>query len=217
MSRGLSIVRVRRCGFVASVLLAATLAGCGSADVSGAAGDNVPTPTPAALDLGYASFTFRMDVGDGEIVRGSGSFRNAPSPITSVTLDESRTADGKTEPSISMVQAGKVTYIQSEEWVEDAPPLAGKWFSVTDETAGLDLAFLQFLGSYEGMADPYQQLHLLQSGTIEVVGPETVDGIATVHKRSTATLNEVWAHPRVATRFAVGCRTRASPPRTSQP
>ena len=79
--------------------------------------------------------------------------------------------------------------------------LTGKWFNVTARTSGLDLAFLRGIGAHGGMADPYQQLQLLETGTVETIGSETVEGFRTVHKRSSATLSDVWANHDVSHRI----------------
>ena len=181
-------------------LLVAVLAGCGDGQVGSAAPASTPVATPAPLDLGFASFTFRMDIGDGESLKGSGTFRNAPTPLSALTLDD-MVVNGKQEPGVRVVQDGKSTFVQSRAWAAESPALAGRWIRAAGKADGLDPIFLQTVGSYEGLTDPYQQLQMLQSGLVDTVGSGTVDGVAVTHKRSTVTLQQLWDNPHISAKI----------------
>jgi hypothetical protein len=190
---------------VAATVAAGVSAGCGGGRMDNAAPAATPSATPAPLDLGFASFTFRLTQSDGEVVQGTGSFRNAPSPMTELTLDQ-LVVDGRPVPGVTVLRTRTATYVHSADWAKSAPFAADRWFSLTEKTSWLDVQFLELLGSYEGMSDPYEQLQMLQSGAVETVGPETVDDVATVHKRSTATFAQVWENPRVSHKIRDGLR-----------
>lgn len=205
------VVRVSASKFVVSAVAVALLAGCGSASVeNGAAAvpSPTPTPTPVASDLAFASFTFRATDSDGQPIRGSGSFRGGQSRLAKVTMDELH-IDGKSERGMSLLLDGDDVFVQMDAVDEMLPPLADRWFTLPPKlTKGAKDDLPWVVTSYEGLADPYQQLQMLRSGDVTTVGPETVDGVATVHQTSTTVWNEIWANPRVSRKAATALVNR---------